>query len=378
MNLALSDEQEFLKEAAQGALARVATIEAARAAIEDESQRPDLWPLAVGAGWPGLVIAEQRGGAGLGIFEALLIAEETGRALAGVPLLGLLPATLVLDAARDETCEAVASGERRPVHVPARPAARATDEAWSVDAVTGGGRGPALRARVSGGTAVVSGAAGHVVDAPGADLLTAVAVSESGAPICVVIEAAAEGVSVAPVRSYDATRALAHITLDNAPARVLPVDDAIMARAWYFAQALIAAESLGAVQPCLEMSVAYAQERFTFGRPIGSYQSIKHEIVEILRLMDNARSLQYFAGWSGESAPEEFALAASAARSGAGRALAFASRALINVHGGIGATWEHDAPLFFRRAQVSSRLVGGTHDASSRVASELLASTGTP
>jgi alkylation response protein AidB-like acyl-CoA dehydrogenase len=150
-----------------------------------------------------------------------------------------------------------------------------------------------------------------------------------------------------------------------------------MARAWYFAQALIAAESLGAVQPCLQKSVAYAQERFTFGRPIGSYQSIKHEIVEVLRLMDNARSLQYFAGWSGESAPEEFALAASAARNGAGRALAFASRALINVHGGIGATWEHDAPLFFRRAQVNSRLIGGTHDASARVAYELLASAGT-
>ena len=136
---------------------------------------------------------------------------------------------------------------------------------------------------------------------------------------------------------------------------------------------MLAAESLGAVQTCLETSVTYAKERFTFGRAIGSYQAIKHELTEVLRRLENARGLEYYAGWACLAEPEEFPLAASAARSVAGKALDFAARAMINVHGGIGATWEHDAPLFFRRAQLSRRLLGGTHDATDRVAERTLA-----
>ena len=122
------------------------------------------------------------------------------------------------------------------------------------------------------------------------------------------------------------------------------------------------------MQTCLDVSVAYAKERFTFGRAIGSYQAIKHELTEVLRRLENARGLEYYAGWARKDRPEEFPLAASAARSAAGGALDFAARAMINVHGGIGATWEHDAPLFFRRAQLSRRLLAGTHDATDRVA----------
>jgi alkylation response protein AidB-like acyl-CoA dehydrogenase len=142
----------------------------------------------------------------------------------------------------------------------------------------------------------------------------------------------------------------------------------VLADAWYLAHALIGAESIGAVQTCLDTSVAYAKERFTFGRAIGSYQAVKHELTEVLRRLENARGLQYYAGWARADAPDEFPLAASAARSAAGGALDFAARAMINVHGGIGATWEHDAPLFFRRSQLSRRLLAGTHDATDRVA----------
>jgi len=147
----------------------------------------------------------------------------------------------------------------------------------------------------------------------------------------------------------------------------------VLERAWHLTQALIAAESVGAVEATLEMAVQYAKERFTFGRPIGSYQAIKHGLTEVLRRLENARSLLYYAGWAWESQPAEFALAASAARSAAGAALDFAARQNINTHGGIGATWEHDAPLFFRRAQVSRRLAGGTAQATDRVATEVLA-----
>jgi alkylation response protein AidB-like acyl-CoA dehydrogenase len=120
------------------------------------------------------------------------------------------------------------------------------------------------------------------------------------------------------------------------------------------------------------VSVVYAKERFTFGRAIGSYQAVKHELVEILRRSENARSLMYYTGWAGQDSPEEFPLAASAFRLTAGHALDHASRAQISVHGGIGATWEHDAPLYFRRAQLSRRLLAGTADAADRVAGELL------
>jgi len=145
-----------------------------------------------------------------------------------------------------------------------------------------------------------------------------------------------------------------------------------LASAWYLAQALLGAESLGAVETALATSVSYAKERFTFGRAIGSYQAVKHSLVEILRLRENAYSLLVYAGWAYQDAPDEFPLAASAARAAAGHALDYASRALISVHGGLGATWEHDAPLFFRRAQLSRRLLGGLGDATDRVAGELL------
>ncbi len=372
MNFALTDEQEFLREAARGALSRFKTIEAARTALEDPSGLPDLWPTAVEAGWPGMLIGEQSGGAGLGAFDALLVAEECGRVLAPVPLLGLLPASAVLDAAGDPALEAIASGQQRPAYVPARPPSDLVP-GWTVDPAAGMGRPPAPRGRVEGDQVVLDGAAAFVPDTPGADVLVVVAADRDHQPVGVAVDAAADGVAVEPVRGYDATRSLGHVTFTGARGRRLGVDCGVLADAWYLAHALIAAESIGASETCLNVSVAYAKERFTFGRAIGSYQAIKHELTEVLRRLENARGLQYYAGWAREARPEEFALAASAARSAAGSALDFATRAMINVHGGIGATWEHDAPLFFRRAQLSRRLLAGTHDATDRVAERTMA-----
>jgi alkylation response protein AidB-like acyl-CoA dehydrogenase len=370
MNLALSDEQELLREAARGALSRAGTVAAARAALEDPSAAPDLWPLAVEAGWPGLLIAEDHGGAGLGAFDAMLVAQECGRVLAGVPLLGLLPATALLDAAGHERLAEVAAGELRAAWLPARP----PDDlgaGWTVDRARGAGREPAPAAAVDGDAVTFTGAVPWVPDAPGAELLVVVGTTDDGAPVAGAIEASAA--TVEPVVRYDATRPLGHVTLDGARAARLDVSAEQIARAWYLAQALVAAEAVGAVEATLEMAVAYAKERFTFGRAIGSYQAIKHGLTEVLRLLENARSLLYYAGYAWDDSPGEFPLAASAARSAAGRALEFASRQNITTHGGIGATWEHDAPLYFRRAQLARRLLGGTKDATDRVAAELLA-----
>jgi alkylation response protein AidB-like acyl-CoA dehydrogenase len=367
MNFALSDEQVLLRESARGSLSRFKTVEAAREALEDPSALPDLWPVAVEAGWPGLLVSEEHGGAGLGAFEALLVAEECGRVLAAVPLLGLMPAAAILDAADDESLEAVAAGELRPAYVAARPPGD-TEPRWTVDPHAGFERAAAPSATGQGDELTLEGTVAFVLDAPGAGLLVAIAVGEDGEPVAVAVDPTTDGVTVEPVTRYDATRSLGHVTFSGAWGRRLAVDAEGLANAWYLAQALIAGESIGAVQTCLDLSVEYAKERFTFGRAIGSYQAVKHELTEILRRLENSRGLQYYAGWARASAPEEFPLAASAARSAAGSALDFAARAMINVHGGIGATWEHDAPLFFRRAQLSRRLLAGTHDATDRVA----------
>lgn len=367
MNFALTDEQVLLRESARGALSRFKTIEAARDALENPAALPDLWPTVVEAGWNGILIGEEHGGAGLGAFDALLVAEECGRVLASVPLLGLLPASALLEAAGDESIEAVASGELRPAYVPARPPGD-HDRCWTAEPAAGFARAPAPSARVEGDAVVLEGMVAFVPDAPGAGLLVVVGVDDDGSPVAAAIEPASDGVTVEPLVRYDATRSLGHVTFSGGRGRALDLDLAALAGAWYLAHALIAAESIGAVQTCLDVSVAYAKERFTFGRAIGSYQAVKHELTEVLRRLENARGLEYYAGWAGESAPDEFPLAASAARSAAGGALDFAARAMINVHGGIGATWEHDAPLFFRRAQLSRRLLAGTHDATDRVA----------
>jgi len=366
MNLALSDEQEFLREAARGALSRVNTIEAARGALEG-GELPDLWPTAVEAGWPGLLVDEDRGGAGLGAFDAMLVLQECGRVLASVALLGHVVATAILNAAGFEALGAYAAGERRAVYVPARPPGD-LDGDWTVDARSGAARLPAPRAEVEGDHVRLTGSVAWVIDAPGADLLVVVAVTATGETVGVAVSDA----PVESVQRYDATRRMGHVDLNGVSGQRLDVSEEQLANAWYLAQALLAAESLGAVESALEMSVAYAKERFTFGRAIGSYQAIKHALTEVLRLQENTRSLLYYAGWARNDAPHEFPLAASAARSSGGRALDFAARELIAVHGGIGATWEHDAPLFFRRAQLSRRLLGGTADATDRVAGELL------
>lgn len=368
MNFALSDEQQHLQEAARDALGRVDTVAAARAALEGEPL-PDLWPTACTAGWSGLLIGEQHGGVGLDPLEAMLVMVECGRVLAGVPLLGHLLASALLTTAADppgELLQALASGERRAAFLGASPPAD-LDPRWTVEPASGLRRADAPSLSDDG---VLSGTVSWVPDAPGADVLVVVALDGAGTARAVIVE---EGFEVEPHRAYDATRTLGHVRLDGASARVLDCPEGACAEAWHLGQALLAAEALGAVEECLERSVAYAKERHTFGRAIGSYQAVKHQLTEVLRRMENARSLLYYAGWAAQSQPSELPLAAAAARVAAGRALDHATREHISVHGGIGATWEHDAPLFFRRAQLWRRLLGGEAGASDRVAGELLA-----
>ena len=163
MNLNLSDEQEFLREAARGARSRVKTLEAAPPALELEAARealdggelPDLWPTACEAGWPGLLISEERGGAGLGAYDAMLVAQEAGRVLAPAPLLGPLPASLLLDRGAADVTEQVAAGELKAAWLPARPPST-YEPSWTVDPVSGKARAAAPVASVNGDTVTLN------------------------------------------------------------------------------------------------------------------------------------------------------------------------------------------------------------------------------
>jgi alkylation response protein AidB-like acyl-CoA dehydrogenase len=367
MDVSLSDEQEFLREAARGALSRVDTVAAAReAGDEGASALPDLWPTAKEAGWPGLLVRDESGGAGLGVFDAMLVSQEAGRRLAGIGLLGHVPASLLLDLGGYEKIADVASGDLRAAFAGAQPPSD-VEERWTTDPASGMERPVAPQVSADG---TLSGDVAWVPDAPGADVIVVIAVDESGEAVALAVE----GAEVEETRRYDLTRSLGHVKLDGVTGTRLDVGREELERAWYVAQALLAAESIGTVEQSLEISVAYAKERFTFGRPIGSYQAIKHGLVEVLRLQEVGRALLLYAGWAGDSGHDEFALAASAARSAAGNALDYATREMIAVHGGIGATWEHDAPWYYRRAQLSRRLLGGDAGATDRVAGEVLAS----
>jgi alkylation response protein AidB-like acyl-CoA dehydrogenase len=249
VNLELTDEQTFLRDAARDALSRVKTVALAREALEDPSRLPDLWPTAREAGWSGLLVSEDNGGAGLSAFDAMLVMTEAGRVLAGVPLLGHLPASALLDDAGDERAAAVAEGELRACFVPARPPGD-LGGGWTVESPAGSVR---AAAPVLGDDGTLNGAVAWVPDAPGADLLVVAATrAADGAPVAVAVDAEAIGVTVEPVIHYDATRALGHVSLEAAQSTELvgaAADE--LARAWFLAQSLLAAESLGAVETAL-------------------------------------------------------------------------------------------------------------------------------
>jgi alkylation response protein AidB-like acyl-CoA dehydrogenase len=348
MNLSLTDEQELLREAASNALARIDTLAGARAAL-DGAELPALWPTARAAGWTGLLIPEAHGGAGLEAFDAMLVLEQCGRRLAGAGLIGHLAATLVLSGAAEAGDEraaallpALASGEQRAALVHARPPK--PDERWQVQT-------------------------SFQLDVAGADVLIVPVLDDAtGEPRAALLR---DG-DVEPLVRGDASRPLGHVRLTGASTEPIDAGPAELAAAWYVGQALLAADALGVTEAMLELSVSYAKDRHAFGRPIGSYQAIKQQIVEILRHAGTTRSLCFYAGYAAQHRPDELPLAASAARFAAEQASDYATRTCIAVHGGIGATWEHDAHLYWRRAQLSRLLLGGVSDAGDRVAEEII------
>ena len=357
MSALTDEERSLLRAAIREALAAETTLDAAREVLDGAPRRDD-WTVAMRFGWPGLLVGERDGGAGLGAPEALLVMRELGRQLAGVPLFGHLMATALLEVGD------LATGERRAAWLPVRPEA---DGGASVDPIAGPRRLPGPRL-VAGGR--VSAVAGWVPDAPGADLLVASATDPDGRRWTALIPAGSAAVQ--EIAAYDASRRLGHVRLEQEPAELAEAPPAALEDGWALAQALLGAEALGAAERLLEMSVDHARSRIAFGRAIGSFQAVKHQLVEVLRRVDLARALGEHAGAALATGADDAYTAACALRFSAGEALDVASRTAIAVHGGIGATWEHPASLYFRRAQVARRLLGGHGAAAAEVGRRLL------
>ncbi|MEU6139508.1 acyl-CoA dehydrogenase family protein [Streptomyces sp. NPDC047081] len=305
---------------------------------------------------PGLAIPEEYGGDGFGLVELGVVLEEMGRALFCAPFFAtvLLAAQALLASGDKEACAR---------HLPGIASGRTT--ATLAVAEDNGSWDPALitaRALPDGdGGWRLSGRKCFVLDGTTADLVLVVARTVAG-PALFAVEREATGVTAEPMETLDATRAMARLTLDAAPATLVGADGAggrIMARVLDLASVGLAAEQTGGARRCLEMSTEHACTRHQFGRPIGSFQAVKHKCADMLVQVELAEAASREAARLAAEGSAQFPVAAAVAHAGCSKAYMFAAMENIQVHGGIGFTWEHPAHLYFRRAKSSQLLFGG-------------------
>jgi alkylation response protein AidB-like acyl-CoA dehydrogenase len=296
-------------------------LERLRELAESKTYADDAWGEVSELGWPGIFIAEEHGGQGLGVLELVILLEELGYVLAPLPFLSNAAAGLILqDAGATERLEGVASGEQR------------------------------------GTVGVVKdGRAALVPDAEQADFIVLL----DGTDATLVERADAQ---VEPIDAIDPTRRYASVSASGGES----LGD--VSRGRDLIALAVAAELVGIGQRVMEMAVEYAKDRKQFDRPIGAYQAVSHACAEMLKKVEGSRSLVYYAGWAADAAPDEFSLAASMAKAYASDAGWNVSASALQVHGGIGFTWEHDLHWFLKRAKTDGVLYGSSRDHRERVA----------
>ncbi|MEX5718909.1 acyl-CoA dehydrogenase family protein [Geodermatophilus maliterrae] len=311
MNFDLSDDQRDAAAGARAFFTGSASPAAARAALEGTAAPAPGRKALADIGFLGITVPESAGGAGGSVLDLAVVAEQGGAVLAGPSLVSAARAAVLLEGT------------------------------------------PELAAQLADGSAAIAVLDGPVtgsapsVDAADATLFLGL---DGGALV------AGEG-EVVPGTPLDATRGLARVRMTSR--RVLVEDAAeLWARARHVGAVVMAAEDLGAADRAVLMGVDYAQQREAFGRVIGSYQAVKHMLVDAWVGVDQLRSLVWWAAWAADSAPAELPLAASAAKAYAAEAFERAAETVVQVHGGIGFTWEHDAHLYWRRAKVDRLLLG--------------------
>ena len=332
----------------------------------DEPNDATLWhSLAADLGCAGLLIPESYGGAGAGYREAAVVAEETGRAVAPVPYLGsaVVATAALLGAGGDELLAGLAEGRLTAalaVEFARIPPASVPDARGAGG--TGLGTGVRVGAAQAGdrdARARLTGTVTGVADALLADVLL---VPADGVPFGLyAVDAAAPGVDRAAVVSLDATRPLCDLAFDSAPARAVATGDAAaqaVASALSAGAAMLASEQLGVAQRCLDMTVTYLKERRQFARPIGSFQALKHRVADVwIQVTQSRAAARYAAACLADGDPDT-PVAIALAKAACGDAAVHAAQECVQMHGGIGFTWEHPAHLLLKRAKSGSMAFG--------------------
>lgn len=353
MKLVFSEEQEDLRQSVRRFLQKTSPLTEVRRLMEtDAGYDPAVYrQMAEQLGLQSLAIPEEYGGAGYGWLELVVVFEEMGRGLLCAPYFSsvALAASALLesgdDAAKCEMLPGIADGSTL-----ATLAFTEDDGQWD-------GSGIALAAAQSGDNWRLSGHKSFVVDGGVADVVLVIGRTGAGLSLFAV----KDGMSRTSLATMDQTRKLARLEFSDTPARLVGVDGdggRILSKVRNLAAIALACEQVGGAQACLEMSVDYAKIRYQFGRPIGSFQAIKHMCADMLLEIESARSAAYAAGWAAADQDDDLPAVASLAKAYCSDAYFNAARNTIQIHGGVGFTWEHDAHLYFKRAKSSELFLG--------------------
>ena len=352
MNFDFSDAQKALKQQTRGFLRAACDPTVPRRVLEDAEEpfARDLWQQISANESAGIAIPEEYGGIGFGYLELCVVAEELGRVVAPVPF----SSSVYL------ATEAVLAGGSEDQKQRLLPKL-ATGEAIGTFALSEGpGQATESNLQTTLHEGRLTGTKVPVPDGDVADFCVVVARDGSGASLTIV-DLAGDGVSRESVDTLDPSRSHARITFDGAEAELLGESGqgwTLKDRVFNRAAVLFAMEQLGGADACLEMAIGYAKGRFAFGRPIGSFQAIKHKLADMYIKNELARANCYYGAWALSTDAPELPVAAAAARVAAIQAFHFASKENIQTHGGIGFTWESDCHLYYRRAKLLSLSIG--------------------
>jgi alkylation response protein AidB-like acyl-CoA dehydrogenase len=356
VNFAFSEEQEELRRTVRAFLEdKSSSAEVRRLMETEEGYDPAVWEqMGSQLGLQGLAIPEEYGGSGYSYVELIVVLEEMGRALLTAPYFSTvaLAANAILhsgdDAAKKELLPGIASGETI-----ATVAMTEDNGRWDAEGIT-------ATATKSGDGYTIDGHKMFVLDGHTANLIIVAAKTGDNISLFTVAGDAA-GLTRTPLATMDQTRKQARLEFSATPAKLLGTEGEgwpVLSRVLDLAAVALAAEQVGGAQKCLDMSVDYAKVRVQFGRPIGSFQAIKHKCADMLLEVESAKSAAYYAGWAAAELNDELPTVASLAKAYCSDAYFHAAAENIQIHGGIGFTWEHDAHLYFKRAKSSQLLLG--------------------
>jgi acyl-CoA dehydrogenase len=363
MNLDFSEDQKAAADELRRVLADYPGLKSSRAALESRAAFDrTLWQRLGELGWLGAAIPRQHGGQELGLEMLCLVAGEIGRSMAAVPF-----GSSILIAA--EAVKMAGTQEQQHAYLPALASGKSIG-AFAVAEGAGALAPQSIRASFDAGR--LTGAKIAVGDGMTADLLIVLA-RHAGELGLFVIESSDAGVHREARIGIDPSHAPANIRFEAARAEPLSALAGWegVRRLLDRAAVAVAFEQVGAADAALEMAAEYAKTRRAFGRLIGSFQAVKHKLADVFIAIELARANGFYAAWALQADDASLPLAAATARVSATEALERAARELIQVHGGIGVTWEHDCHLFYRRAQHFGLMLGSLREWQDRVAAQL-------